>query len=259
MRTTTRVLRRLAVTAFVTGAPLVASASPARADDPDPQAQGTAFTGRLALEGAASSGVAALCSAFISDAKAQAAAHAAEEEAPHRPPRCVPDAAVVQLTTSGPLRAARVLWLDDGAATRRQLALVTPSGIYLTWFAWDVDDPRDPGCPSIIRDVAIEQLRIEHGALVVVAQGERTAYVEQASDDDPGYRAELVRTAHWFVPQRGPTVASQSGAPQPWFWSEVLGTKVQPRADARVPWATLPWSGKRELHLDAAGRPRIDG
>ena len=82
-------------------------------------------------------------------------------------------------------------------------------------------------------------------SLVVTMIGERTTYVEEPSAQDPGYRAELVRTAFWFV--------AEQDTIRPWMWADTLGSKVQPRADHRVPWEALRWSDPRTLRVDPRG------
>ncbi len=241
----------LAFSSFVGLGGRAAADQPA-ADEPAEAAMPGAYTWKLALEGRAFPGTRELCAAFVAEAKAAAVAAADSlEEQRTRPPRCSADATVVPLGTTGTFRSARAFDLDDGLVSRRQLAVTTPAGTLLTWVSWNIDDPRDPGCPSIIRATSVESLRVENGSLVVSMLGERTTYVETSRAEDPGYRAELVRTAFWFVPE-GTTV-------RPWMWADTLGSKVQPVADHRVPWEQLRWTGPQTLRVDRRGVGSVGG
>lgn len=198
--------------------------------------------------------VSALCRGYVAFAGAQdvAATQMIETLVP-RPPRCVAERSPIPFTPTGPWRGLRVVRVDDGIATGKRLVVQTARGLSLSSISWGVDDPRDPGCPSIIREVAIDEVSVQHGMLVVVMAGDRTTYVEPTTEADPGYRAELLRLAYWAKDDGGAVkLASEHPRTRP-----SLGGKVQPFWDSArwVPWERIPWQGKVRFTLGADGTP----
>lgn len=200
--------------------------------------------------------VSALCRGYVAFAAAQdvAATRMIGDLVP-RLPRCIAEPAPIPFAPRGPWRGLRAVRVDDGIATARRLVVQTARGVSLSWISWGVDDPRDPGCPGIIREVGIDEVSVQHGMLVVVMAGDRTTYVEPTTEDDPGYRGELVRLAFWARDDGG---AVKFAFDDP-MTRPSLGHKVQPHWQRAhfVPWQRLPWRGRVPFTLDPAGNREV--
>ena len=112
-------------------------------------------------------------------------------------------------------------------------------------------DPDDPGCPSIVRLVGIESVRIEHGLLVVVGLGVDQTWVDvtQGSMGDSGARDRLLREVS-VAKRVGDGLHTRTF--QAWSGPQ-LGWKVQPRPGRTVPWSRLMWRDWRAAHVLADG------
>lgn len=153
------------------------------------------------------------------------------------------------------LRALRIV-TAPGAAYSTLLVQIDRGFVPLPIW-WSVDDPSDPGCPSIVRDTGLSQLVIENGLLVIVALGATSTYVEVPENaiGDSGERLRLVRQIN-IVKQDGPTLHTRkldawSGPP--------LGKKVQPSGSRFVAWDHLLWREWRDFHVQADGTVTIVG
>jgi len=169
--------------------------------------------------------VSALCRGYVAFARAQdvAATQMFETLVP-RPPRCVAERAPIPFAHTGPWKGLRAIQVDDGIATGRRLVVQTARGVSLSSIWWGVDDPRDPGCPSIVREIGIDEVSVQHGMLVVVMAGDRTTYVEPTTEADPGYRAELVRFGLWARDDGGAVkFAFEEPNTRPWLGRSGVG------------------------------------
>ena len=150
-------------------------------------------------------------------------------------------------------RELRELRVFDGEARYSTLVVVGPRGVARVPLSWNVDDPTDPGCPSIVRPLALEQARVENGHLVLVALGVTAGWAEPLGDDDPGMRDLLVRevaVAKWV----GDELVLRH---YPQFAGPELGTKLRPTFDSHLPWEVLPWSGRQEFVVLADGTLQV--
>jgi hypothetical protein len=153
------------------------------------------------------------------------------------------------------LRAIRVVTAPD--ASYSTLLVRVDRGLVPLPIWWNVDDPSDPGCPSIVRDTGLSRIVIENGLLVIVALGATSTYVAVSGNDtgDSGERLRLVRQLN-IVKQDGATLHTRtfdawSGPP--------LGRKVQPSGTRFVPWDQLRWSEWHDFHVQADGTLTIVG
>ena len=153
------------------------------------------------------------------------------------------------------LRALRIVTAPDTAYS--MLLVHVDRGFVPLAIWWNVDDPSDPGCPSIVRDTGLSRIVIENGLLVIVALGETSTYVEVPENaiNDSGQRLRLVRQIN-IVNGEGPTLHTRtldawSGPP--------LGKKVQPSGTRFVPWDRLLWREWRDFHVQADGTVTIVG
>lgn len=207
----------------------------------------------------------ALCKTYVAQAKQTLAAGPPswdESIVPHAP-RCTVEAKPLPFAGTRTWKSLRVAHLDDGIGRGSELVVETPAGFVLAPIGWGWDDPRDPGCPSIVRAISIHGAAVQHGRLVVVMAGERTTYVEPVSEDDPGARAELVRIPFWASVEGGPSGPAGGKvsfrSTDSFMTGGTLGSKVQPgRTRSQwVEWASLPWSGLRSFQLDAQGAIQV--
>jgi hypothetical protein len=165
-------------------------------------------------------------------------------------PRCEEIATGVPFEKGAGFHAVRAVRVFDGSATYSTLLVESALGVSALPVSWDVDDPNDPGCPSIVRGESIEQLRVQNGLLVVVMLGVTTRFVEvpDGPTPDSGARAALVREV---------TVAKLDGTTiharkfEAWSGPE-LGEKVQP-TEMRVAWSSLAWKRRRGFVVNGDG------
>jgi len=145
----------------------------------------------------------------------------------------------------------------DGVARYSTLLLELDGGVAALPVSWDVDDPRDPGCPSIVRTVALDELRLQAGFLVVVSLGVDTTWVEvpDGSVDDGGARRRLRREI-LLVQADGATVHTRTFDPQYSSLGDELGEKVQPSMHD-VPWTGLQWHGRHGFRIEAGGALKV--
>ena len=171
-------------------------------------------------------------------------------------PHCLAEATPLPFVGDRTWKSLWVIHSDDGVGKASRLVAQTPSGYVLVPVAWDVDDPRDPGCPSIVRDIGIDGAAVQHGRLVIIMAGERTTYVDPVSEDDPGARMELVRSPHWSSDANGGTTFKTT---DPWTAGSTLGSKVQPGGPHGrwVAWGVLAWQGFRSLQVDPTGAVHV--
>ncbi len=153
------------------------------------------------------------------------------------------------------LRAVRVVTAPNAAYST--LLVQVDRGFVPLPVWWNVDDPSDPGCPSLVRDTGLSRIVIENGLLVIVALGATSTFVEVPENtiNDSGQRLRLVRQVN-IVKQVGPTLHTRtfdawSGPP--------LGTKVQPSGARFVPWDRLMWREWRDFHVQADGTVTVQG
>jgi hypothetical protein len=230
-------------------------APPAGADEMSEQMTAAAGERETELQGERFASPAALCKAYVArakDVRASSPPHHDESIVAHAP-RCVAEATSLPFTGTRTWKSLRVAHVDDGIGRASRLLLETPSGWHLGPMAWNERDPRDPGCPSIVRDISVHGAGVQNGRLVVIMAGERTTYVEPTSEDDHGGRTELVRTPWWATESNG-DVSFRST--QTFLSGGILGSKVQPTR-RWVDWSTIPWSGLRTFHVEANGEVRV--
>jgi hypothetical protein len=159
-----------------------------------------------------------------------------------------------RLEPSATFLGVRAIRVTAGEHRYSSLIVVTPHGLVPGALYWDVEDPEDPGCPSIVRHVSIDELRVEHGRLLIFAAGERMTYVDAEDDDDDGLRVALVRTLTIATPEEG---AIHFRRPEV-TTGPSLGMKVQrAMTDRREPWAAIAWEDLPQVRLTPDGHIEI--
>ena len=189
--------------------------------------------------------LAEVCAAFLA-----AEPVASREGVPGKPRSCTPLALSTPFTPTQQYLGVSALRLFDGTAAFSQLYVQTPSGLAALPVGWDVVDPDDPGCPSMVRLAGVEQLRVERGMLVVVALGEDSTWVDPINEQDGGRRTRLTPQVV-LADLDGDVLHTRVFQPR-MFGGADLGEKVQP-APTEVPWHRLDWSGRRGFSVSAGG------
>jgi hypothetical protein len=142
------------------------------------------------------------------------------------------------------VRTLTGLRVSDGRASFTTLVATGPAGVARVPVSMDVDDPDDPGCPSIVRFKRLERARMEKGYLALVAIGYNANHVEPEDEADDGYRQNELRVplvAKWVD---GEVIVRDYGV----FTGPTLGSRVLPRAPKKAsPWQ--PWKDRREMAL----------
>ncbi|MEZ4447007.1 MAG: hypothetical protein R3B72_48455 [Polyangiaceae bacterium] len=129
----------------------------------------------------------------------------------------------------------------DGT-TFSTLAVAGPGGVATAHFWWRVDDPDDPGCPSITRSMGLERAWVEDGHLVLVSVGETQAHVDSNPHDpqDFGVRTKLVRgvvVVSWTA--EGLQTKDYT------MWSgPTYGFKMAPTQAIPSSWDHVPWQAR---------------
>ncbi|MBK6520010.1 MAG: hypothetical protein IPM79_37715 [Polyangiaceae bacterium] len=175
---------------------------------------------------------------------------ASREGVPGKPRSCKPLTLSTPFTPTQQYLGVSALRLFDGTAAFSQLYVQTPSGLAALPVGWDVVDPDDPGCPSMVRLAGVEQLRVERGMLVVVALGEDSTWVDPINEQDGGRRTRLTPQVV-LADLDGDVLHTRVFQPR-MFGGADLGEKVQP-APTEVPWHRLDWSGRRGFSVSARG------
>ncbi len=119
---------------------------------------------------------AAVCARYVKtlvDAKVER-----EEEAKTRglklsAPSCEEMPFAVPFTGDATYRQVKLARVSNGVATEARVVVELPRGWVVTPLGWSIDDPTDPGCPTIVRARRIEALRVENGHLLALLDGER--------------------------------------------------------------------------------------
>jgi hypothetical protein len=168
-------------------------------------------------------------------------------------PWCRSEGPFVAFAADGAYRSLRVVGAYDGIRTESRLVLETPRGLELTPISWAEEDPTDPGCGSIVRPEFIDAAYVEHGHLVVMLGGTRSAYVEPTEDGDDGYRAGLVKVASWCKEDGAALNCFELGG----GFGMYLAAKTAPKADWRPDWASLAWTNEITFAIDEAGRVEL--
>lgn len=199
--------------------------------------------------------LAALCDDNTTRARKENAANAAflsEMSVRVGTPTCREEPQTLSFTPDATYTGLRTVRWSNGWRTESTFILVTPRGLVITPIAWAVDNPTDPGCPSIVRPAEIEEVRIENGFFVATVVGERLGYSPNpVGQNDDGTRLEHVRGAAWCKEAAGRLIC-KSHNPQ---YLPALGSKLQPVTGWKehVPWSTLPWRELREFHIGPEG------
>jgi hypothetical protein len=172
---------------------------------------------------------------------------------------CVEVSPGVGFRPGGGFLGLRALRVRDGEGGYTVVLAQRAEGLLALPVSWDVDDPNDPGCGSIVRDTGLEEVTVQHGALVVVSLGERVTWVEppegQASDED-GARQMLLRSVMVVRPS-GESFLGR-GFAQAAFGGPELGFKLQPAARF-TNWTRLPWRDRQPVLVDSQGRLLFKG
>jgi hypothetical protein len=179
-------------------------------------------------------------------------------------PFCVEEPLELPFTSVAPYKSVHAVRVSNGIGSHRELVVETARGFFFTSIRWAENDPRDPGCPSIVRNISVEEVRVEHGYLVAIVAGERMGYVEVpnvAPDFDDGMRVELVRSVYWSKDD-GTAFQTQYWSAQ---YNQNFGSKLQPRNNRRyragmdpvsipgLPWSTIAWRGLRPFRITQSG------
>lgn len=172
----------------------------------------------------------------------------AEEGESPRPLACSPIKASFKFTPTQDYLDVQAVRFFDGYAESFGLYVRVPEGWVELPVFWGTDDRGFPGCPSIVRHRAVEQVRVERGVLVVVMLGEDIAWVQdgEASDQRPRLTPQLV-----IAKRDGATVHTRRFLSQ-FLGGPSLGEKVQP-AGRRVPWHALSWHDRKPFSVTADG------
>lgn len=163
---------------------------------------------------------------------------------------CFEIALPVKFSPSGAFRALHAVRVKAEGYAYTTLLVEVAGGVAPLAVSYDVDDPNDPGCPSIVRKIGIERVSIESGVLVVVALGETTTWTDPAPDDtnDSGARGALVPVVS-IAKADGKLVHLRQfqtmGGPD-------LGSIVQPSARF-VPWHKLAWKNRTPFSIERDG------
>jgi hypothetical protein len=168
---------------------------------------------------------------------------------------CVEVPAGVRFQPGGGFLGVRALRVKDGEGGYTALLAQRAEGLLALPVTWDVDDPNDPGCGSIVRDTGLEEVTVQHGALVVVSLGERVTYVS-AADDEDGAREVLLRSV-MVVRSSGESFVGR-GFAQAAYGGPELGFKLQPSVRSK-PWSRVPWTDRQPVVVDSEGRLLFKG
>jgi hypothetical protein len=146
------------------------------------------------------------------------------------------------------IRAVRVT-ASDFADSR--LLVKIDRGLVPLPVSWNVIDPEDPGCPSIVNLIGIERVIVQRGMLVVVALGVNHTVVDvpEGTVGDTGLRPQMLRVVT-VVKRVGDTLHTRSFDA---YSGPPLGWKRQTRQDRFVPWDKLAWREWRDVHVRADG------
>ncbi|MFO0548397.1 MAG: hypothetical protein U0271_08425 [Polyangiaceae bacterium] len=138
----------------------------------------------------------------------------------------------------------------DGYAESFSLYVELEAGLAWTGASWGYDDRGFPGCPSVARMRALEQVRVDRGVLVIVLLGE-----DNGVDDDGNYRLRLTPQVMAAKPDKEGTLHYRV-FPSRWKGGPFLGEKFQPGevTEPRTPWAKVAWRGRREFSVSRDGR-----
>jgi hypothetical protein len=188
------------------------------------------------------------------DAYCHAALHDVDRSrSPHasRTPRCNRIPFGVGFAGNAEFQGVRAVRVVRGDEAYSALLVKVDRGFMGVAVAWDVEDPEDPGCPSIARNIGIERIEIQNGLLVVVALAVLSTMVEvpEGSVGDAGWRLELRRQVT-VVKRVGETLHTRMF---PSWSGPALGWKRQPRANRIVPWDRLMWRDWQDVRALADG------
>jgi hypothetical protein len=203
--------------------------------------------------------VAALCAAYVAAAQKRLAEDAARD--PTRAPNlstlgCREVPSPVAFRPAGGYRSVRAVHATGPFGSDSTLVVEGPRGFSLAPVYWNVVDLDDPGCPSIIRERTVEEVRVEGAWIVIVVGGDRVTYVDTPSfPEDSGARVELVRGAVWGKADASGVAFRRYN----WEMLPPLGRKVQPRGlNAKpVPWRALGWTDLTPFHVAPDGALQI--
>jgi len=145
-----------------------------------------------------------LCRAVVRDAHRTLSARVREARHELSPgvPSCK-ELARLPFVPSGDFRSLHAIRVDDGVAASSQLVVELARGFVTTGVAWDLADPLDPGCGSIVRPEALIPLRVEGRHLVASLVASRLLYQEppaSASDPEGSFAEPLAERAHFKFP-----------------------------------------------------------
>ena len=172
-------------------------------------------------------------------------------------PSCREEAFAPAFRGDATYKSARAVRISDGVSQGHALVVELARGFALSGISWSWNDPFDPGCPSIVRDQEIGELRVENGHFVAAVDGERVTYVTPTSETDDGSRDARVRGAAWCKDD-GKELACRFYSPS---MKPPLGSKVQPARSSRQrrPWSELPWIGMVPFAISADGMLHVLG
>lgn len=157
-----------------------------------------------------------------------------------KPPwRCSREALGAPFRASGTFQSLRAIRMVGEDSQGTAVVIQTTSGFGFLPATLRAQDPDDPGCPSLVRHIAIEQARVEQELLVVVLLGETMS----------GDELQLVREV---------VLAKVDGASLRTrrfqrFGGPELGFKSTTRRRG-VDWGRLPWQGFEQFRVDPQGK-----
>jgi hypothetical protein len=208
------------------------------------------------------------CSAWLKKLSEQLAEQKPEENAEYLKrgvPFCVEEPLELPFAPIAPYKSVHAVRVSGGIGSHHELVVETARGFFFTGMRWGENDPRDPGCPSIVRNISVEEVRVDNGNLVAIVAGERMGYVEvpnEAPDFDDGGRVELVRSVYWSKDD-GTVFQTQYWSAQ---YNQNFGSKLQPRNNWRfvrvgmnriqvpgLPWSAIAWKGLRPFRITQSG------
>jgi hypothetical protein len=123
-----------------------------------------------------------LCAAYLRSldaSKAEREQTAATHDLKLETPSCAEAKLSVSFTGDGTYKRLRAVRVFDGMTASTRLVVELPRGHVMLPVWWSVDDPLDPGCPSIVRVRNLHAVRVENDHLVVVLGGYRSAYTDE--------------------------------------------------------------------------------
>lgn len=165
-------------------APTIATIAPPLAEDA-PIEQVVVPEAELTLPAGTFRDLHALCAQQMKDvvpqlekARLERAERYEGEEAVNVIPACDVDAAAmrgVRVSLAAPYLDAKAVTYETGRATQTSLIVRTSDGWTNVGTPMVTSDHDDPGCPSILRDAGLVEVRVDGGHLVVVDKADRGA------------------------------------------------------------------------------------